>query len=125
MKPKGTTVHDKIIGNNIRTRRLELHMSGATLGAKLNVTFQQIQKYERGQTRIPASRLAVIAKALGVNITQLMGSGNELAEVSPIAAFSATKNGHDIMEAMVALPPTIQRALIEFVRALGGSSVPA
>ena len=63
--PKPVDVH---VGLRIRNRRKELGLSQTNLGEAIGVTFQQLQKYERGVNRIGASRLAAIAGALGVPI---------------------------------------------------------
>lgn len=55
---------DKHIGDRIRMRRLQLNRSQGWLGEQLGLTFQQIQKYERGMNRVGGSRLGQIAVAL-------------------------------------------------------------
>ncbi len=57
---------DKHVGSRVRMRRILLGMSQEKLGEALNLTFQQVQKYEKGTNRIGASRLQQIAKALDV-----------------------------------------------------------
>ena len=59
---------DLHVGLKIRDRRKELRLSQTDLGTKVGVSFQQVQKYENGTNRVGASRLAVIAKALGVPV---------------------------------------------------------
>lgn len=56
---------DKKIGQRVRARRLEIGMSQERLAELLGVTFQQVQKYEKGTNRIAASRLFDISLALG------------------------------------------------------------
>lgn len=60
---------DRHIGRRLRERRLAIGMSQETLADLLGVTFQQIQKYEKGVNRIAASRLYSMAKALEIDIT--------------------------------------------------------
>lgn len=60
---------DTKIGNSIRERRTEIHMSQKTLGELVGMTFQQIQKYEKGTNRVSALTLFKISKALGVSIS--------------------------------------------------------
>ena len=60
-------------GARVRARRRELHMSQSNFGDKLGVTFQQVQKYERGVNRISTSTMEVIAEALERRVTDLMG----------------------------------------------------
>jgi transcriptional regulator with XRE-family HTH domain len=60
---------DELVGKRIRTRRTELAMSQTQLAESLKITFQQVQKYERGVNRVTCSRLSDIATALNVPIT--------------------------------------------------------
>ena len=60
---------DVELGKRIRLRRVELHISQSELADKLGVTFQQVQKYEKGVNRVGASRLQQIATALDVPVT--------------------------------------------------------
>lgn len=57
---------DAEVGSRIRALRLERGLSQAALGEQIGVTFQQVQKYEKGTNRVGASRLQQIAEALGV-----------------------------------------------------------
>lgn len=87
---------DAYIGARVRLRRLMLEMSQEMLGNKLGLTFQQVQKYERGINRISASRLFELATALKVPVSyfydglKTAGSGAEygaLQEKNPIAPY--------------------------------------
>jgi transcriptional regulator with XRE-family HTH domain len=57
------------MGRKIRLRRVEQRLSQSVLGEKLGISFQQIQKYEKGANRVGASRLQQIATALDVPVT--------------------------------------------------------
>jgi hypothetical protein len=57
---------DVYVGRRVRIRRIEVNMSQQLLGTQLDLTFQQIQKYEKGMNRIGASRLQQIGKSLKV-----------------------------------------------------------
>lgn len=59
---------DKHVGNRVRTRRMMLSMSQTALGDALGITFQQVQKYEKGTNRMGASRLEHIAHVLQVPV---------------------------------------------------------
>ena len=59
---------DVHVGNRIRTRRLLIGMSQEKLGDRLGLTFQQVQKYEKGSNRVSASRLFAMAEILGVSV---------------------------------------------------------
>ena len=60
---------DKFVGSRVRARRVGLRMSQTKLGQVVDVTFQQIQKYENGTNRIGASNLFKIAHAMGVDVS--------------------------------------------------------
>ena len=67
--PRSSGKSDVELGKRIRLRRVELHISQSELAEKLGVTFQQVQKYEKGVNRVGASRLQQIATALDVPVT--------------------------------------------------------
>ncbi|MCA0400964.1 MAG: helix-turn-helix transcriptional regulator [Proteobacteria bacterium] len=60
---------DRHVGSRVRMRRITVGMSQERLGEALGVTFQQIQKYEKGSNRISASRMQNIAQVLGVPVS--------------------------------------------------------
>jgi transcriptional regulator with XRE-family HTH domain len=62
---------DVEVGRRIRARRLERKMSQTELGKPLGVTFQQIQKYEKGRNRVSAARLFEICEALDVSLASM------------------------------------------------------
>lgn len=63
---------DIAIGFNIRRYRTARDMSQSKLGSKIGVTFQQIQKYEKGKNAIPSTRLAALAVALNISLETLL-----------------------------------------------------
>lgn len=69
--PRAANRVDRFIGTKVRERRLEIGMSQERLAELLGVTFQQVQKYERGVNRIAASRLYDMTRALEVSIAYL------------------------------------------------------
>jgi transcriptional regulator with XRE-family HTH domain len=70
LKNKRSTVeYDHELGKRIRLRRVEQKLSQSDLAEKLGVSFQQVQKYEKGMNRVGASRLQQIATALAVPVT--------------------------------------------------------
>ncbi|HMO29525.1 helix-turn-helix transcriptional regulator [Enterovirga sp.] len=77
---------DRQVGTRVRMRRTLIGMSQEKLGEALGLTFQQVQKYEKGTNRISASRLHQIATALGVTINYLYG-GNDLPD-TPESGFA-------------------------------------
>jgi len=69
MKQRSAGKPDIELGKRIRLRRVEEKMSQAELGDQLGVSFQQVQKYEKGVNRVGASRLQQVATALNVPVT--------------------------------------------------------
>jgi transcriptional regulator with XRE-family HTH domain len=69
LKQRSATNYDLELGKLIRIRRVEVGMSQDSLGEKLGVSFQQVQKYEKGVNRVGAGRLAQIAATLEVPVT--------------------------------------------------------
>jgi transcriptional regulator with XRE-family HTH domain len=66
---KSATKTDKIIGQSIRVHRLSKGLTQEALGQRLGVTFQQVQKYEKGTNRVGSGRLYQIAEILEVPLT--------------------------------------------------------
>jgi transcriptional regulator with XRE-family HTH domain len=73
--PRACGPADKALGEKIRTRRVAAGMSQDTLGHALGVTFQQIQKYEKGVNRVSAVRLEQIAGALDESVSYFQNDG--------------------------------------------------
>ena len=69
MAKKAPNPIDKHVGSRVRMRRMMLSMSQEKLGDALGLTFQQVQKYEKGTNRIGASRLQQIAHILQVPVS--------------------------------------------------------
>src|SRR5882724_12929061 len=69
LNPRSAGNADIEMGRRIGLRRVEIGLSQSELGEKLGVSFQQVQKYEKGVNRVGASRLQLIAEALGVDVT--------------------------------------------------------
>src|SRR5688572_28567343 len=78
---------DMLVGRNIKLHRLSKSMSQEQLAHKLGLTFQQLQKYERGINRVGGGRLFRIASILGVEISAFF-EGAERPERTPVDAFS-------------------------------------
>src|SRR6267378_4357029 len=75
MSTKAPNPVDKYVGSRVRMRRIMLGMSQEKLGEALGLTFQQVQKYEKGTNRVGASRLQQIAEILQVPVAFLFDGG--------------------------------------------------
>jgi DNA-binding XRE family transcriptional regulator len=69
--PRNASAVDKYIGARMRKLRHTLNMSQAQLGDELGVSFQQIQKYEKGVNRVSAARLYSICKVLNISLSSM------------------------------------------------------
>src|SRR4026208_783284 len=74
---------DAEVGRRVRSRRLECRLSQTELADRIGVTFQQVQKYEKGMNRIGAGRLQRISEALEVPITFFFGNSAAGGSISP------------------------------------------
>jgi len=120
---------DSYVGARLRMRRVMLGMSQGKLGQLLGVTFQQIQKYEKGSNRISASRLRQAAQVLEVPVeffyegapTQPSGFGGfgESSAQSFDVAFLATSEGFQLNRAFLRIrDPKVRRRIVELVVSL-------
>jgi transcriptional regulator with XRE-family HTH domain len=74
INPKKPDPVDVEVGQRIKIQRLQSGLSQSTLAEKLGVTFQQVQKYEKGVNRVGAGRLTKIAEVLGVPVSSFFGA---------------------------------------------------
>jgi transcriptional regulator with XRE-family HTH domain len=122
--PKSTTPVDTQIGARIRMRRMLVGISQTELGEKSGVTFQQIQKYEKGTNRVSVSRLHQIAQTLGVPVDffyeGLSGGGTNIIENVPdVAALLGTADALDMLKAFTALQNrAVRRRLVALTEQL-------
>lgn len=79
---------DVIVGANVRRIRMQRQVSQETLAAKLGVSFQQVQKYEKGTNRVSASRLQQIADALQCQLLDLFDGVASGSSAEPMQELS-------------------------------------
>lgn len=91
---------DEHVGARLRLRRMALGLSQEKLGERLGLTFQQVQKYEKGANRIGASRLYHISQILEVPVQyffdELPGETEAAPDVPPVSEFVATSEGLEL-----------------------------
>jgi transcriptional regulator with XRE-family HTH domain len=111
---------DVAVGARIRLFRKMRGQSQQALAEAAGVTFQQIQKYERGANRVSASMLARIAEALRAPVAELFSDESAAASaVDEVAALLAQPGAIELLRAFSALPRGAPRAaLVDFVRTL-------
>jgi transcriptional regulator with XRE-family HTH domain len=97
---RGATLVDAYVGSRIRDRRDDLRLSQSELGQKADLSFQQVQKYERGANRISASRMHQFANILGVSIPYFFDGLDETAsatEANPDSSVATRESGLHIL----------------------------
>ncbi|WP_309088121.1 helix-turn-helix transcriptional regulator [Phenylobacterium sp.] len=111
---------DVAVGARIRLLRKLKGLSQQALADAAGVTFQQIQKYERGANRVSASMLARIARTLDVPVSEMFGEASpNSSAVDEVAALLAEPGALELLKAYSDLPRGVSRsALVEFVRSL-------
>ena len=129
--PAAVDVH---VGARIRMRRRFLGLNQTALASALGLTFQQVQKYERGSNRVSASKLYDIARTLKVTISFFFeGLPNQIEAGEPdptgqaLHDFLTTPEGLELAEVFPRIgDPRMRRQLLEFARAVveGGSARP-
>ena len=82
MAKKAPNPIDKHVGSRVRMRRMMLSMSQEKLGDALGLTFQQVQKYEKGTNRVGASRLQQIAQILQVPVAFFFEGASDASAVA-------------------------------------------
>jgi len=125
--PREANSIDAHVGSRVRLRRQLMKLSQEKLGDALGVTFQQVQKYERGANRIGASRLFSLANVLDVpvnfffeGLTGVAAGGVAETEQSPIVYdFIQSSDGVALAEAFSRIKtPKVRRRVLELVRSL-------
>ena len=118
---------DLHVGSRVKSRRLQMKMSQTELGAQLGISFQQVQKYEKGRNRISSSRLQEIADILKVQPTYFFDdplgqpSGNGRPDGARLSEFCANRHGLALMQAFVKIKDKgMQHAIAKLVETLAG-----
>ncbi|MBO6639828.1 MAG: helix-turn-helix transcriptional regulator [Roseitalea sp.] len=126
-QPNPIDIH---VGSRIRLRRTMLGMSQEKLGESLGITFQQVQKYEKGTNRVGASRLQNIASILNVPVSFFFedapddsapaaASGLEENASTYVVSFLSSSEGLQLNRAFVKIAdPKVRRRIIDLVKSL-------
>ncbi len=126
-QPNPIDVH---VGSRVRLRRMMLGMSQEKLGEQLGITFQQIQKYEKGTNRIGASRLQHISTVLSVPVSFFFEDAPATPDQPPgmaesssdyVVDFLSSSEGIQLNKAFVRIRDAkLRRRIIDLVRAAAG-----
>ena len=124
--PNPTDVH---VGLRVRMRRLMLDLSQTDLARALGVTFQQVQKYEKGTNRISASRLQLMSQVLKVPIPYFFeglpspskSSKDDSHAPDFVSDFFTSSDGVSLSRAFMRIrKPTLRRSIVDLVEAMAG-----
>jgi transcriptional regulator with XRE-family HTH domain len=129
MNAKAPNAIDIYVGSRVRMRRLLLGLSQERLADQIGVTFQQVQKYEKGMNRIGASRLQRIAEVLSAppsfffqqdDAQPLTLEGLEMtAKADPVSEFLRSKEGLTLNRAFLKITdPHIREKIVSLVKAM-------
>jgi len=127
-KPHHIDVH---VGSRVRLRRMFIGMSQERLGDQMSLTFQQIQKYEKGTNRIGASRLFQLAEVLNVPVGFFFDGLQTPAPAGQVAGFAEpnsetyvmdfldSREGVELNRAFVRIKdPKVRKSIVDMVRAM-------
>ena len=133
--PRGPNQVDRHVGSRVRLRRQLLNMSQEKLGDELGVTFQQVQKYERGANRIGAGRLWTLARVLDVPVSffydgaavAMNQPGFSEGDQTPIVDdFIQSADGVQLAQAFARVRDAkVRRRILELVRTLAAEEAEA
>ncbi|HXD46236.1 MAG TPA: helix-turn-helix transcriptional regulator [Pseudolabrys sp.] len=134
MAKKAPNPIDKHVGSRVRMRRMMLSMSQEKLGDALGLTFQQVQKYEKGTNRIGASRLQQIAHILQVPVSFFFegapaspsgggghGGMGEAPSPAYVSDFLATSDGLSLTKSFMRIKNSkLRRRIVDLVEQIAG-----
>ena len=126
---------DIYVGSRLRLRRALIGMSQEKLGNALEITFQQVQKYERGTNRISSSRLFQISRILDVSVsfffddmdTEIIKQTEGMAEINKQVLQVDKLSRRETLEFVRAYykitDPMVRKKILEMVKAIGNSEI--
>jgi transcriptional regulator with XRE-family HTH domain len=124
---------DAYVGSRVRMRRLMLGMSQERLADRIGVTFQQVQKYEKGTNRIGASRLQIIASVLAIPVSFFFQQDNSqplstdgigaFDGLEDLSEFLTSKEGLGLNKAFMKITdPSVRQSVLMLVQSLANAS---
>lgn len=120
---KRTDPYDVEIGRRIRARRVSRQMSQMELAGRLGLTFQQVQKYEKGTNRVAAGRLKRIARILDVPIMYFFDEGEEPA-ADTVAAGLNNNRASRLMRAYSRIDNlSLQQSILDLTEKIASESL--
>jgi transcriptional regulator with XRE-family HTH domain len=124
MTNKGSDSIDRIVGRNIRIYRLQKGLTQTGLADELGLTFQQVQKYEKGTNRVGSGRLLKIATFLGVPVTALFKGSDEMADTDKQLIFDqlAMPHANRLLQAFARIDHDgLRRSVVQLVEEIANN----
>src|ERR1700712_5793480 len=118
---RSTSKYDLELGKRIRLRRVEQHISQTELGDKLGISFQQVQKYEKGVNRVGAARLPQIATSLNVPITFFYDGDGKAREVESLLFLDSAFSLRLLRAYSKIKDQTVQRQLVSLMESIAAN----
>lgn len=115
ISPKAPSINDKYAGLKLKLLRLKRNMTQRELASKVNVTFQQIQKYERGVNRISIGTLYDICTALEVKPAEFL---QDFYREQKVAEVAERVLSDEIIDEIIVLPNDLQKNVLQYIRKL-------
>ena len=112
---------DKYVGSRLRMRRLMLDMSQTNIADALGLTFQQVQKYEKGVNRVGAARLQQIASALDVPVTFFYDGDTKAREVESLLFLDSAFSLRLLRAYSKIKDQTVQRQLVSLMESIAAN----
>lgn len=132
MNKKTPNPIDVFVGSRVRLRRLMVGMSQEALADRLGVTFQQVQKYEKGTNRISASRLQAISDVFRVPPSfffqddEAVPAAGVVQETGDVSTFVSSKEGLDLNRAFLKIEDaSVRKSIIALATALSKANAAA
>jgi len=124
-RTKAPDARDMEVGRRIRAQRLVRGLSQTDLGRSLGITFQQVQKYEKGANRVGAGRLTRIAEVLGVPVAFFFGDhAGKSDDASEALGFLETAGAVRLVKAYARIDDTdVRRALVDLAESIAAGKV--
>ena len=121
LHPRSAGRADTEIGRRIRLRRFEVGISQKELADKLGLTFQQVQKYERGRNRVSAARLQQIAETLGVEMPFFYDGHGKEPEVDSLLVLNSVFSLRVLRAYTAIKDQAVQRQLVCLIEMIAAS----
>jgi len=112
---------NQIVGQNIRTLRAMAGISQEVLANNLGITFQQVQKYEKGLNRVSAPKLVMMAEIFKTPVTTFFSNTGLPLPNDALALPAFGKKGIRAAQLVDAMPPSVQDTALKVLHSLGGA----